>query len=114
MIKNIKPKAEKSTVLSLTKMNETLCVDAKNSLWGHFVVNYNMNGLQTIPEFVKTLKPGDKIYVIGESFKPNADICEYEIVAAVKNSGMTARTLNESANSLMAKIQRKMQPQIVK
>ena len=103
-----KPKAEKSTIVKIKKVENALYIDLYNRLWGHFVVAYN--DIKTVPDFLEDAKTGDKVYVIGESFKPGVDICEYEIVRPGKRLDERASSLYIRSTNLLNTIKKEFQP----
>ena len=62
MEKAIKPKAEKSVIVKIKKVENALYIDLHNRSWGHFVVAYN--DIRLVPRFLEDAKTGDKVYVI--------------------------------------------------
>ena len=98
MIKTTKPNTEESVIVKIKKVEGALYIDLHNDLWGHFVVAYN--DIRLTPRFLKDAKTGDKVYVIGESFKPGVDICEYEIVRPGKILDERASSLYTAATNL--------------
>ncbi len=106
MAKVIKPKAEKSVIVKIKKVENALYIDLHNRSWGHFVVAYN--DIRLVPRFLEDAKTGDKVYVIGESFKPGVDICEYEIVRPGKRLDKRASSLYADATNLLNAIKKEL------
>ena len=105
-MKYCKPKAEKSVIVKIKKVENALYIDLHNRLWGHFVVAYN--DIKTVPNFLEDAKTGDKVYVICESFKPGVDICEYEIVRPGKRLDERASSLYIRSTNLLNTVKKEL------